>query len=197
VCTCIFWKRAGHFEVSDRSWQRTIEIERFSLVRGSAWCSEMPSAAREVSRRKDTKSTTRVKNGEDCTKRKKDLGNGTFKEVRECTPRYKETPVYADKCEYDAPAWTSSRKANAEGGASSVPDWPKPNLAQTGTCLGCEREGKRDEKFVVKFFDVKTKEAASCNTSAERWKQFEKGSRWDGEVGVLSNAIDCDALKKL
>ncbi|MFO0680349.1 MAG: hypothetical protein U0169_27745, partial [Polyangiaceae bacterium] len=43
VCTCIFWKKPGHFQVDARTWERTVEVERFTLVKASTWCSDLPS----------------------------------------------------------------------------------------------------------------------------------------------------------
>lgn len=196
ACTMLFAKRDGSFEVADRTWSRTIHVERYDLVRQSTWCDERPTGGVERSRAKAQRSTNKVPDGQTCVTRKKDRGNGTFKEERECTAKYKEVPVYADKCDYDVPAWKTFRSLKAEGGATATPDWPKVDITRTGTCLGCEREGSRDEKYTVTFVDAKTKGTSSCDTGLEKWKAFAKGSKWDGQVGAYTNVIDCDSLKK-
>lgn len=196
ACTKLFAKRDGSFEVADRAWLRTIQVERYDLVRQSAWCDERPPGGVERSRAKAQRSTNKVADGQTCVTKKKDRGNGTFKQERECTPKYKEVPVYADKCEYDVPAWKNYRTLKAEGGEASTPDWPKVDITRTGMCMGCEREGSREEKYTVKFLDAKTKELSTCDTGMEKWKAFSKGSKWDGQVGVYTNVVDCDSLKK-
>jgi hypothetical protein len=198
VLVVIFWKREGVFEVSGHAWERSIAIERFDTARRTAWCDERPAGARELSRRREQRGSTQVKDGETCQTRKKDNGNGTYKEVRECQPKYRSEPIMSDRCDYEVTEWRTARTL-AEKGSSpqDPPRWPVVALVRAGTCLGCEREGPRSEKYTVKFTDSKAKgEAVSCDLPEARWSTFAKGTKWKGKVRVLTGGVDCDALQK-
>jgi hypothetical protein len=197
VLVVVFWKREGVFEVTGHAWERSIAVERFDVGRKTAWCDERPAGGRELSRRREQRSTTQVKDGETCQTRKKDNGNGTYKEVKECQPKYRSEPVMSDRCEFEVTDWRTSRTL-AEKGASpqDPPRWPAVALVRPGACIGCEREGPRSEKYTVKFADSKGKGAdpLTCDLPEARWAGFARGSKWKGKVRVLTAGVDCDAL---
>jgi hypothetical protein len=198
VLVMIFWKRESALEVTGHSWERSVAIERFDTGKKTAWCDERPSGARELSRRKEQRGTNQVKDGETCQTRKKDNGNGTFKEVRECQPKFKSEPILSDRCDFEVTEWRAARTV-AERGASlsDAPRWPAVAIARPGTCIGCEREGARSEKYIVNFKDTKSKGAdATCDLPEARWATFAKGSKWKGKVRVLTGGIDCDGLTR-
>ena len=129
--------------------------------------------------------------------RKKDLGNGTYKEVKECTPKYKDVPVMADKCELEITDWRPSRRLTEKGESlADAPRWPVFRV-NGGTCIGCEREGARTERYTVELVDKKTSGAASCDLPEARWSTFAKGSKWRGQMRVVTASVDCDELEKL
>ena len=99
------WKKKAGFEVAGHSWKRQIAIERFGPVPDSAWCDSMPFGARGVTRTREVRSQNRVPNGEDCHMRKVDQGNGTFTEREECSPKYRDEPVYDERCHYLVDRW--------------------------------------------------------------------------------------------
>ncbi|MEI7892520.1 MAG: hypothetical protein WCI05_05485 [Myxococcales bacterium] len=190
------WKRTGAFEVVGHSWERKIEIEAYGPGRKTAWCDEMPGGAKELSRRKEQKSTSKVQDGEDCQKRRKDMGDGTFKEVRECSPKYKEVPVLADRCDFEVMGWKTSRTLSQKGTSlKDSPSWPRVDLAKTGTCVGCEREGKRTETYTVRFVETKTKKDTSCDTPQGTWSTLAVGKQYQGTVSVVGGSVNCDSLK--
>jgi hypothetical protein len=199
VLVAIFWKREGVFAVSGHAWERSIAIERFDVGRRTAWCDERPAGSRELSRRREQRGTNKVPDGETCQTRKKDNGNGTFKEVRECQPKYKSEPVMSDRCELEVTEWRTSRTL-VEKGASpqDPPRWPAVTLSRPGTCLGCEREGARSEKYTVNFAATAGKAATtddlSCNLPEARWAAFAKGSKWKGNVRVVTGGVECESL---
>ena len=174
VLVAIFWKREGVFEVTGHAWERNIAVERFDVGRKTAWCDERPAGGRELSRRREQRGTSQVKDGETCQTRKKDNGNGTYKEVRECQPKFRSEPVMSDRCEFEVTDWRTSR-ALSEKGASpqDPPRWPAVTLARPGSCIGCEREGPRSDKYTVKFANSKGKsdsgDAVSCDLPEARW----------------------------
>jgi len=188
-----FWKREGVFVVTGKTWERAIEVQRFDTVRKTAWRSDAPAGGRELSCRKEKKGTEKVKDGETCGTRKKDMGNGTYKEVKECTPKYREEPVMADRCEYEVTEWKKVRAAEAKG-TEGEPRWPDASLSRPGTCLGCEREGPRTETYTVQFVDEKSKKDASCDLPQAKWATFAKGTKWKGKVRVATGGLDCDGL---
>jgi hypothetical protein len=197
ILVALFWKREGVFEVHAWVWERSIAVERFEPVRKTVWCDDKPIGARELSRHREQKGTDKVKDGETCGTRKKDLGNGSYKEVRECQPKYKDVPVYADRCDIELTEWHVIRTAEAKGASpSDPPRWPNAELGRPGTCLGCEREGARNESYTVVFTDLKSKGESNCDFPQDKWASFAKGSKWKGKVRVLTGGLDCDALVK-
>jgi len=195
VLVAIFWKREGVFEVTAHSWERNIAIERFDATRKTVWCDEAPAGARELSRRKEQRGTKKEKDGETCGMRKKDQGNGTYKEVKECTPKYKDVPQMSDRCEVEVTEWAKTRTLTEKGiSTEPAPRWPAVALSRPGTCLGCEREGARSEKYTLTLIDTKSKSDASCDLPEKKWATFKKGSKWKGHVRVMTGGVDCDAL---
>ena len=188
-------KKSGAFEVTGHSWERTIEIEEYRNVRESKWCDELPPGARELSRSKEQRSTEKVEDGKECRKIRKDQGNGSFKEVEECKPKYREKPVMADKCSFEAPLWRANRTVK-ESGASNKDalKWPMVPALRTGTCIGCEREGKRTETLTIRFKNLKDGTAATCTTNDQKWKSVAVGSKYEAKYSV-TDSVDCDSLK--
>jgi hypothetical protein len=193
VLVAVLWKKDAAFEVTGREWQRDIVVEVFDVTRKSAWCDERPAGAREVSRRKEPRGTTKVKDGETCQTRKKDMGNGTYKEVRECTPKYKDVPATDDRCELEVTAWKPARTLT-EKGTNDAPKWPAVAIARPGSCVGCEREGPRNETYTVNLRDTKSGATTSCTLPEAKWAAFAKGTRWKGQSRVLTGGVDCGAL---
>ena len=195
VVTLLVWKREGGFEVVAHSWQREIAVERLGSVSDSSWCDSMPLDARGIARHREVRSHERVPDGEECHTRRVDNGNGTFAERRECTPKYREDPVYADRCTFTVDRWRKVRSATAEGtSVSDAPRWPATGLARTGGCLGCEREGARTETYTVVLRDRNQKDHP-CDFDQQRWASLTDGSSLRGEVRVLSGGLDCASLR--
>jgi hypothetical protein len=190
ILVAVFWKKGGSFEVASHTWERSIEVEHFGPVRKSAWCDELPSGARVLGRHQEKRSTKKIQDGQDCHKTKKDNGDGTYKEVTECTPKYREEPVMGDKCDYEADQWQTARTATANGALPNQPRWPPLDLKQS------EREGKHAETYSLLVREAKSGKDHSCAFSdAAKWSSFKDGARYDGNVGVVSGALDCDSLK--
>jgi hypothetical protein len=197
ILVAVFWKREGVFQVSGHTWERSIAVERYDVVRKSVWCDDTPAGARVLSRRREQRGTTKERDGETCGMRKKDLGNGSYKEVKECTPKYKDVPVMADKCDVEVTEWRPARTAVEKGGSlAETPRWPV-SRASGGICVGCEREGARTERYTVKFVDAKSQTEATCDLPEARWSTYAKGSKWKGHVRVMTGGLDCDNLGRL
>lgn len=191
----LFRKRDGAFVVKDKAWDRTTEVEKRVLDHGSNWCDSLPAGARTLGRHREQRSTKQVPDGQTCVTKRKDQGNGTFKEVQECTPKTKSEPVMDDKCDYEAEIWKVDRTAKAHGGASDAPTWPQANLTRAGcTSLGCEREGARNETYSVTLDEPKSGEESTCTLDAAKWSGIVKGGSYSGKIGVVTGHVDCDSL---
>ncbi len=196
VFVLFLWKHEAAMEIEGHRWARTIEVEAFEEVRDSEWCDSMPSKARRVTKKKEERSTKKVKDGEECVTKRKDNRDGTFKEVKECTPTYREEPVYDQKCYFEIDKWVTKRTEKAEGQARTPePSWPAVTLSKPGQCKGCEREGARSERYELRLLDKGAGEGHECEVERAIWDRAEVGSSWTVAVGVVGGGLDCDTLK--
>ncbi len=191
VCSML-WTREDTLSVTGHRWERAIEVEKFGPTQDSAWCDRMPGGAYDVSRTEKERSTRKVADGEECTTKQVDNGDGTFKEVEDCQTKYRSEPVYDDWCSYTIDKWSRAR-TEKESGKNTSPRWPEVRLGRTGECTGCEREGARSETYTVLLEDSEGEEQ-TCDLSEARWKGMDEGSRWKGEVRVMTGGLDCGDL---
>lgn len=192
----LFWKKSVEVEVAGHRWERVISVEEYKRVSESAWRDQVPVGATGVSCNKQERSKKKVQDGETCTTKRKDMGDGTYKQVEECRPKYREEPVYDDHCRYQVERWTEARKAKAEGmSLESAPRWPEVQLGRTGTCLGCEREGARSATYEVRFIERPSGEEKRCTLEEARWASLAVGSRWQVKSRVIGGGLDCDSLQ--
>lgn len=199
----IFAKREQTGYVTAFNWERTINIERFSAVAGSGLCSVMPADAYSVSRSYEQVGSRQVPDGEDCSMRQVDLGDGTFRQERVCVPRYRSEPVYDYVCSYMVNRWGYSRSANASGAREQTPAWPDPrlNTSTAGGCtstfpsLGCERESGRDERYMI---TLKTGEddTYQCDIPFEVWNDLPVEASFKFKVSIVGNRPDCGSLER-
>lgn len=184
-------------EVTHHTWERSVDIESYGPVQRVDWKDQLPAGAQDVRCTPEKRSTKKVQDGETCKTVKKDLGDGSFKEVEQCKPTYREEPVMADRCQYTVDSWTVSRTLRSEGkGITPAPTWPEVRLSRTGLCRGCEREGRRKETYRVHLQRTDDAERKhSCNLDQSVWSGMAVGSRWIGSVGGLTGALDCAGLE--
>jgi hypothetical protein len=191
----LVWKKDQKLVVAGHSWRRTVSIERFAPVMQSAWCNELPSGASDVTRRSEQRGTKQVADGEDCQIRKKDRGDGTFEEERACTPRFKQEPVFEQKCEFSILKWSSVRQEIAQAERGDAPRWPSVTLARSGCSgVGCEREGARSEQYTVVFRDTRGEEYR-CDLDQKAWSSYVEGQRYAGRLRALTGSLDCGSLQ--
>jgi hypothetical protein len=194
VVALAVWKKPGGLSVTGHTWKREIAVERYGAVSDSAWCDQMPFAARSVTRHKEVRSHEKIEDGQDCHTRRVDRGNGTFAEQQECTPKYRDEPVYSDRCSFTVDRWTKTRSETAQGtSVNDAPKWPATSLTRPGTCEGCEREGARTETYTVTFRDDGAREH-TCDVDQTKWTSFADGSQWKGAMTVVGGALDCGSL---
>jgi hypothetical protein len=189
----VLWKKEVHVKVAGHRWQREIAIERYAARSESSWCDSMPGDAYSIRRSREQRSTRSIPDGEECTTSNRDNGDGTFTRVENCHPKYREEPVYDDKCYYTVNRWGRER-AVTSAGASLVPapTWPAVSLARTGQCLGCEREGARSEHY---FVQLRGKDSYECEVDAALWQRFQLDDDVPMKVRVVGGGADCSSLK--
>ena len=180
-------------DVTGHAWTRTIAVERYDAVHESAWCDGLPGGAYNVSRTREQRSTKQVADGQVCNDRQKDQGDGTFRVVTECKTKYRDEPVYDDKCHYDVDRWHQAREEVARGGLAQPPTWPPVRLAG-GSGRGAEREGKRTETYTVQLRDAKSGKVHECAYPEAKWRSIPERSRHSIAVRLIGTA-DCETLK--
>ncbi len=183
--------------VSGKNWQREIQIEKFGPVSDSAWCDSLPGDAYAVSQSREQRSTRRVEDGQVCHDERIDKGDGTFVKRRECTPRYREEPVYDNRCRYQVNRWRSYRTVKAGPQTAAAPVWPAlGNIGNAnslvGNTMGAERAGPRSENYVLSLqSEGKT---WTCNVSESVWNRYEQGTSAPIQVR-MTGGVDCASLK--
>lgn len=190
----VFWTKDVGVTVTSHSWERAIDVETLTAVRESAWCDSMPSGAYGVSRSREQRSTKQIPDGETCTTRDVDRGDGTFERKQECRTKYRSEPVYDDRCHFTIDRWKVSRTERATGaGLEPAPSWPPVRLSRTGSFLGAEREGDRRETYTLSLRgdDAKTYE---CTMNEARWAGIPDGHKKVIPIGVITGAAECDKL---
>jgi hypothetical protein len=180
-----FWTKEASLEVTKLSWRREIKIETYDTHKESGPCKDMPKGADLIKKSKPK---------EVCKTRKIDQGDGTFKEKKEC-----KTPPA--KCDYEVAKWKVTKTLKEEGDADEEPKWPKSSYKKNkskNAKVGDKAEGDRVESYIVQLKDTKSGDEHDCVFSSKsKWKKFEKGSKWKGETGMLTDDLKCDKLKKM
>jgi hypothetical protein len=198
VLVLVFWTQTTSLTVTGHTWTREIKIEEFKTVNQSEWCDMMPSDARRVTRSQEVRSHRQIPDGQDCRTERVDRGDGTYSERQVCTTRYRQEPVYDDRCHFEVDRWTYSRSATTQGASLAQPPvWPEPELKRRGKradALGNERMGQRIERNLVHLVDAEG-QAHQCDFSQQQWASIADGSQWSGEVGVLTGMLDCATLE--
>jgi rubrerythrin/ribosomal protein L40E len=181
---------AGH------SWEREIAVEQYAPIEDDAWCDSMPSGAYNISRQEEIRDYRQVADGEDCTTRRVDQGDGTFREEEVCETRYRDEPVYDTHCYYTVNQWVTERTALSSGDNQGIlPIWPEANLNCAGTQrVGCEREANRTEHYILHLRNPESGADYTCEVDLDVWQAAEVDSRWNLEVGAVDGAARCNTL---
>jgi hypothetical protein len=190
----MFWTKDVGVTVTAHSWERSINIERMTAVSESAWCDSMPSGAYGVSRSREQRSTRQIPDGQTCSTRDVDRGDGTFERKQECRTKYREEPIYDDRCRFTIDRWQVNRAAKSSGqGLEPAPAWPPVNLTRKGSSLGSEREGSRNEKYSLSLSD-KEKKTYTCDLPFTKWNAVADGHKKVIPIGVLTDLPECEKL---
>ena len=194
IIVLVTWKKEVRVDVAGHRWERAIAIESFAPRSESSWCDSKPADAYNVRSVREQRSTRRIPDGEECSTSNRDNGDGTFTKVENCRTKYREEPVYDEKCYYTVNRWGAARSVTSQG-ASITPDptWPSVQLRATGQCLGCEREGARTQHY---FVQLKSKESSyECEVDETLWRRLNDRDSVPMKVHVIGNIAACDSLK--
>ena len=197
-----FSKHDETVQLTDKSWTREVDVERFTSQATSAWCEAMPSDAYQVTRSREQRGSKQVPDGQDCHTVRVEGGDGSFTKRQECSPRYRDEPVYDTRCHYRVNRWLLLRTDKLAGNASLMPAWPQPLLAgppagsmglSGGTALlGADRLGSKRERYQVTLQSAKGKQW-TCTLSADRWVALADGKPVTMKVRGTGGA-DCESL---
>lgn len=197
-----FSKHDETVQLADKAWTREVDVERFTSQVTSAWCDAMPTDAYQVTRSREQRGSKQVPDGQDCHTVRVDGGDGSFTKRQECSPRYRDEPVYDTRCHYRVNRWLLLRTDKLAGNASLMPAWPQPLLAGppaggmglsgAAALLGADRLGSKRERYQVTLRSAKGKQW-TCTLSADRWAALADGKPVTLKVRGTGGA-DCDSL---
>jgi hypothetical protein len=189
----VFWTEEASATAVRHTWERTVAVESLTPRSESAWCDSLPAGAYGVSRKREVRSHRQVKTGEDCSNRRVDQGDGTFRVERDCSPRYREEPIYGDRCHFTVDRWGVVRTAR-DAGDGSAARWPELGMLRAGDCRGCEREGSRSETYRVSF-QMRGGDPFECTLPEARWREIGDGTRWTVEKSAVTGTAFCGTLR--
>ena len=184
-------KKEIEMQVTGHRWAVVQDIEEYREVSEEAWRNEVPSGARQVSCSRKQRSTRSVQDGEDCRVEKVDKGDGTFEEVKKCTPRMRDEGVDDDFCRFQIDRWAKVEelKANGAGLELKAPAVPASKI-QSG--LGARRAGERRVTYTLDFHDGKNKRY--CEVGEGTWKKYTDGQKIKAKVRASSGELVCSEL---
>lgn len=184
--------------VSDKSWERTIEVEKYVTVEENDW--SVPSGGRTQYTKQEIRSYSQVLDhyetktrqvaeqvldGYDTVTSYTDNGNGTFTEHTEQLPRYRteyrtetyeepvyvSVPIYDTMYYYEIERWKKDRTEKASG-KSDEPQWPQVTLADDK-----EREGTKTENYEIEVTTDKKGKKYTANVSLSDWEKLMVGDK--------------------
>lgn len=191
-CGLSMWTKEEQLTVTSHRWERSIDIERLSAESDSAWCDSMPSGAYNISRHREQRGSHKVEDGETCSTRNVDRGDGTFERREECHTKYRDVADYDDRCSFTIERW-SVKRTEKLGDTGTSPAWPTVTGLRAGNSLGSEREGSHHEKYelLLKGADGKSYD---CTLPEAKWAAVRDGLSKKIPVGVITGSPECDKL---
>ncbi|MFY7865064.1 hypothetical protein [Roseateles sp.] len=175
----------------DKTWERSIRIERLNEVRDSAWCDSMPSDAYGVRPSREVRSHKQVADGQDCSEIRVDNGDGSFSKQRSCSTRYREEPVYDMRCSYKLMRWQTSRRLVSNQLSQTEPAWPILDASvgpPDAKKLGAERKGGQSETYTLTLHGQKPQDNWTCEVSHAVWAELKRGHQLTLPVRLLGGA---------
>lgn len=183
-------------QLLDKGWTRQVNVEHYTAVRASDWCDNLPAGAYGVSSQREQRGTRQVDDGQSCHTVRTDVGDGTFTQRQECSPRYRDEPVYDQRCSYRINRWQVLRTDTLQGDATLAPTWPTPLLPHTlssgSNTLGAQRLGSREERYTVQLQSAQGQQW-TCPVEAALWARLVQGHTLTLKVRGTGQAV-CDSL---
>lgn len=184
-------KREIALQVTGHRWSTAVEIEEYKDVEDHAWRDQVPGEARFVSCREKERSQRSVPDGETCTTVKRDKGDGTFDDVKQCTPKTRQEPVYDDWCDFRINRWTKVEELPTHGTGLTL-SWANPPPPAVTIGLGARRVGKKTATYTLDMSDGKN--TRTCDVSESTWRKYTDGQSIKAQVRASSGSIVCGSL---
>jgi hypothetical protein len=182
--------KSASSEVTGHRWERTVAIEEFKEVAQQKWRDEVDIDAYNTSCVQKQRSTKQRQDGEDCHTEKIDKKDGTFEQVKKCSPHMVSDPVNDDWCTYNVKRWTKVDEMKTTG-TGMTPAWPaNPPPKDTAQTLGARRSGAQDEKLYVDLGKL-----GACAVSEAMWKKLADGQKVKLDVRARSGEPVCDTIQ--
>jgi hypothetical protein len=193
LAVAIWWRcvrtREAEVTVTAHRWERSIAVEEFNERKEEAWRNEVPAEASSPVCHERQRSTRKVEDGEECRTERRDNKDGTFEQVKKCTPKYRSEPVMDSWCRFSARRWKAVADLKASGSGMS-PAWPNnAPPADSRATLGATRQGKRTETLILEFG-----QQGRCNVSDAVWRKYSDGQRIKVDVRASSGEVACSSL---
>lgn len=191
----LFSLHGERVQLVEKSWSRSVAVEHFTAVKSTDWCDATPAGAYQIRSTQAQRSTRQIQTGEVCVNTRNDMGDGTFTKHRECTPSFRQEPVFDAQCSYLINRWQVLRTDDLAGGATLAPAWPSPVLANPllqGESLGAQRLGLRGETYRVTLRSLKG-ESWQCDLSEQAWTALAENQPMALQVRGTGGA-DCTSL---
>ncbi len=197
IAVFIFWTKEVSVIATGHAWERSVSIDDYDARHKGDWCDSTPSDAYSLSRTKKVRSHKQVPDGQECSTRRVDQGDGTYREQQECRTKYRKEPVYDMYCHYTVDRWEYSRTAQAKE-QGQKPYWPRYQLrCEDQRRKGCEREGGRSESYVLLLQNTDTRESYECDVKKGLWTQARVKSQWKLNVSGMTGGARCSSLQPL
>jgi hypothetical protein len=183
-------KHEATLAVAAHRWQCAIAIEQFDTHQEGAWCDQLPAGAELPIAHRKQRSTRQVQDGEECHTERHDKKDGTFEQVKKCSPKYRSEPVEDNWCDYTIRKWTKVDDAKSSG-TGTTPSCPTQALppADTPATLGARRQGGKTETRTLDFGD-----GGTCDVDDPTWRKYADGAKVKVEVRARSGDVVCSSL---
>jgi hypothetical protein len=180
--------------VTGYRWERTIQVEMLGPASQSqnGSCNSAPFGAYNLDERNEVVGSHQEADGQTCSNKQVDQGDGTFKEEQECSTNYKDVDDYGPVCHYTVNLWSPSRTAKAEGDKTVPVAWPDANI-RTGNLIGSERESNRDEKYYLEFKNGD--KTIECPVPYDQWNSTQMEAAFTVQIGAVLKNVKCETLK--
>nr|HEX4315720.1 hypothetical protein [Kofleriaceae bacterium] len=190
--------RSAEVTVDKHRWEASVAIDQYSDQQKSAWRRDVPVGATNVLCHQEQHGSHSEPDGEECHTEKHDKKDGTFEEVKKCSPKTKSVPDYDDKCNYTIRDWAQVDEVKTTGTGTDVAFGKTGLSKQAAATYGARREGRSTEKLVIEFAG-----GQSCDWTCQPgdlpetgWKNLKDGAKLTVQVRARSEDVVCDSVIK-